>query len=223
MTTAAVPAPPEAPAGRPREKNRARILDALFAVMSSSGGVGASVSEIAEAAGVARGALHYYFDSKDEVVEALMRRLGEGYVARMQAFVDREEQRGRGDRVVGALARWHFAGDADEALRLMSVWIDFWGQAATQPAIGAVVFEVQERARALCTRAVLLQRPELAASSDAARRLFGATVLSIVEGGLLQWRIAARGPAPLDRAALGASLAFVAHEATRTFRLSEVR
>jgi TetR/AcrR family fatty acid metabolism transcriptional regulator len=223
MTTAAAPVSTDPPTGRAREKNRARILDALFAVMSSSGGVGASVSEIAEAAGVARGALHYYFDSKDEVVAALMRRLGDGYVGRMQAFLDREEQRGRGAHVVGALARWHFAGDADEALRLMSVWIDFWGQAATQPAIGAVVFEVQERARALCTRAVVLQRPDLSGAPDDDRRLFGATILSIVEGGLLQWRIAARGPAPLDRAALGASLGLVAHEATRTFRLSEVR
>jgi AcrR family transcriptional regulator len=205
-----------------REKHRARILDALFSVMSSSGVVGASVSEIADAAGLARGALHYYFDSKDEVLGALMRRLGDGYVARLQAFLDREQQKGRADVVVGALARWHFSGDVDEAVRLMSVWIDFWGQAPTQPAIGVVVFEVQERARALCTRAVLLQRPELASTDDDTRRLYGATILSIIEGGLLQWRVAARATSPLNRDALGASLAVVAHQATQSFRLPEV-
>jgi AcrR family transcriptional regulator len=205
-----------------REKHRARILDAVFSVMSSSGVVGASVSEIAEAAGVARGALHYYFDSKEDVLGALMRRLGDGYVARLQAFLDREQQRGRAEFVVGGLARWHFSGDVDEAERLMSVWIDFWGQAPTQAAIGAVVFETQERARALCTRAVLLQRPELAAADAETLRVFGATVLSIIEGGLLQWRVASRAAAPLDRSALGASLAVVAHHATLSFRLPEV-
>jgi AcrR family transcriptional regulator len=191
--------------------------------MSSSGGVGASVSEIAEAAGVARGALHYYFDSKDEVVAALMRRLGNGYIARLEAFVDREEQRGRTDGVVGAVARWHFVGDADEAERLLSVWIDFWGQATTQPAIGAVVFEVQERARTLCTRAVLLQRPELRMVDVDRQRLFGAAILAIIEGGLLQWRIAARAAAPLARAPLGAALADAALHTTNAFSAPEVR
>jgi AcrR family transcriptional regulator len=205
-----------------REKHRARILDALFSVMSSSGVVGASVSEIADAAGLARGALHYYFDSKEEVLGALMRRLGDGYVARLQAFIDREHGKGRAGAVVGGLARWHFSGDVDEAVRLMSVWIDFWGQAPTQPTIGAVVFEVQERARAACTRAVLLQRPDLARADDDARRIFGATILSIIEGGLLQWRVAARASVPLDRSALGASLATVANAATESFRLPEV-
>jgi AcrR family transcriptional regulator len=208
---------------RTRDQNRTRILDALFAVMSSSGVGGASVTEIAEAAGVARGALHYYFDSKDEVVGALMRRLGDGYVERMQAFLAREEQRGRADGIVGALARWHFSGDVVEAERLMSVWIDFWGQAATQPAIGAVVFEVQERARALCTHAVMLQRPDLADAHDEARRTFGATILAIVEGGLLQWRIATRAACPLDREALGCALATAAQQAAQSFSLSEVR
>ena len=205
-----------------REKHRARILDALFSVMSSSGVVGASVSEIADAAGLARGALHYYFDSKDEVLGALMRRLGDGYVTRLQAFLDREQGRGRAGVVVAGLTRWHFSGDVDEAVRLMSVWIDFWGQAPTQPAIGAVVFEVQERARAACTRAVLLQRPDLVDADDATRHMYGATILSIIEGGLLQWRVAARASAPLNRDALGASLAVVADLATRSFRLPEV-
>jgi hypothetical protein len=37
----------------------------------------------------------------------------------------------------------------------LAVWIDFWGQAPSQPVIGAVVFDVQEQARALCARAVV--------------------------------------------------------------------
>lgn len=214
-----------------RAEQRERILDALFAVMSSSGTLGASVTEIAEAAGIARGALHYYFESKEELKEALMHRLGDGYVARVAAVLDRVESRVREGRAlhpggaVGALCRWHFAGDEEESARLLAVWIDYWGQAPSSDGIGAVVFDVQERARALCARAVAFDHPH-AVLDDEARRLAGATVLAVIEGGLLQWRIAARSARPLDRAAFGESLAVagaaVAARLTAPFMLAEV-
>ncbi|MDP2341679.1 MAG: TetR/AcrR family transcriptional regulator [Deltaproteobacteria bacterium] len=203
---------------RPRKEGRVqqrqRILDALFAVMSSSGAGGASVSEIVEAAGISRGALHYYFESKDELVAALMQRLGDGYLARMTAFLDREEAASSSSSCslgcVPALVRWHFSGDSEEATRLLGVWIDFWGQAPSRKDIGDVVFAVQETARALCSRALVLQRPELAALGDDVLRAHGASLLAIVEGGLLQWRIAISSPRPFDRCALGQALADVA-------------
>ncbi len=205
-TTANAPSSPTSTrAGR--DGQRQRILDALFDVMSSSGTVGASVSEIAEAAGIARGALHYYFASKDELVAALMRRLGQSYVGRLEAFLERARRDdARRASVVAGLARWHFAGDTEEAARLLAVWIDFWGQAPSQPVIGAVVFEVQEQARALCTRALLTARPELAVVDDATLRVHGAVILAVIEGGLLQWRIAAKSERPIDRAVLGDAL-----------------
>ncbi len=206
-----------------RDGQRQRILDALFEVMSSSGTVGASVSEIAEAAGIARGALHYYFASKDELVAALMRRLGEGYVSRLEAFFERAaKDPARRASVVAGLARWHFTGDGDDAARLLAVWIDFWGQAPSQPVIGAVVLEVQEQARALCARAVLLARPELVGVDDVTQRFHGAAVLAVIEGGLLQWRIAARGERPLDRAVLADVLAAAAAAVANSFAVPVV-
>jgi AcrR family transcriptional regulator len=215
--------PPANGALSARERQRGRILDALFAVISSSGVGGASVTEIAEAAGIARGALHYYFESKEELFGALMTRLGDGYHERAMAFLDREIARGRADTLVESLTRWHFAGDAEHAERLMSVWIDFWGQAPTRPAIGGVVFAVQERARALCLRALLVQRPELSAADAGVQRIWSATLLAIIEGGLLQWRVAARAATPLDRTVLGDALASAAARTTSSFFMPEVR
>jgi AcrR family transcriptional regulator len=201
-----------------RTQQRERILDALFQVMSASGTVGASVSEIAEAAGIARGALHYYFANKDELVAALMRRMGDAYLERLRAFIDSNAaDPARARTVVGGVVRWHFAGNSDEAARLLAVWIDFWGQAPSQPVIGAVVFDVQEQARALCAQAVLAARPELAVLDDVTQRMFGATILAVIEGGLLQWRIAARSGRPLDSVQLGRALAAAAAAATSSF------
>ncbi len=214
--------------GEGRAAQRERILDALFEVVSSSGTLGASVTEIAEAAGIARGALHYYFESKEELKGALMRRLGERYVARLAAWLDRLEARPLAQRpahgVVGELCRFHFADPgkalvstststltsapiADDAARLLAVWIDYWGQAPSNDAIGAVVFGVQEEARALCARALLADRPELRGLDDDALRLAGASILAVIEGGLLQWRIATSSSRPLERAAFGVALA----------------
>ena len=189
-----------------KTERRNQILDALFAVMAQSGGAGASVTEIAERAGVARGALHYFFTSKDEVVVELMRRLGGGYLSRLAGWLDQAEATGRSD-VVGGLVRWHFAGDADENARLMSVWIDFWGQAQSHPTIQAAVFEVQEAARDLCRRALLVDQPLFSALPAASLRAAGSSLLAIIEGGLLQWRVAFRSSSPLDRTVLSAGLA----------------
>lgn len=222
------PAPGRAARARGREAQRERILDALFAVMSSSGGAAASVSEIAEQAGIARGALHYYFDSKDELGVALMRRLGEAYLRRMTTYFERT--RATGVRPTLALVGWHFgvrvgpsttasttastaatpstmapsapSTSIDDAARLLAVWIEFWGQAPARPEIGAVVFEVQEAARQLFAQALADER---GVDVDDARGS-AAALLALVEGGLLQWRVAATSARPFDRAALGHTL-----------------
>ena len=200
------------PASRGRKSDRPaqrqRILDALFTVMSSSGVGGASVTEIAEAAGIARGALHYYFESKDELLASLMRRLGDAYLDRLQRLLEREAAAdvARQRVAVETLGRWHFAGASDEAARLLAVWIDYWGQAPTQAAIGDVVFEVQEGARRACREAILLARPELAVLGDGELRLLSASVLATIEGGLLQWRLAARSAHPFERRPFGEAI-----------------
>ncbi|HEY4222813.1 MAG TPA: TetR family transcriptional regulator [Myxococcota bacterium] len=189
-----------------REERRAQILDAMYAVVASRGLAGASVSEIAEAAGIARGALHYFFANKDEITKSLMRRLGERYLDALAQYVDARIARSS-KSVVADVARWHFKGDAGDAVRRMTVWIDYWGQAMSIPALREVVVEIQHAARATLARALLAQRPDLATLDVDSVRAHGAVLLALVEGGLLQWRIAAATGAPLDRERLGDALA----------------
>jgi AcrR family transcriptional regulator len=55
-----------------RAETRRRILDAAFAVFSARGIAASSLSEVAAAAGLTKGAVYSSFDSKDELVLALM-------------------------------------------------------------------------------------------------------------------------------------------------------
>ena len=62
-----IPAPPAAAAGAKREQ----ILEGARQVFLSAGFDGASMGEIARAAGVSKGTLYVYFDSKEALFEAL--------------------------------------------------------------------------------------------------------------------------------------------------------
>src|SRR3989449_11347963 len=51
---------------------RAKILHAAFTVLSRQGYENTSIKDIAEAAGVAQGLIHYYFKSKQQLVLAVL-------------------------------------------------------------------------------------------------------------------------------------------------------
>ncbi|MFE2867173.1 TetR/AcrR family transcriptional regulator [Embleya sp. NPDC059259] len=55
-----------------RERSRRRILDAALVVFAERGYTGATISQIAARAEVARGLVTYYFATKDELLEALL-------------------------------------------------------------------------------------------------------------------------------------------------------
>src|SRR5213596_602037 len=56
------------------EDRRREIMDAAVEVFTSKGVAGATVSDITQAAGVAKGTFYLYFDSKEHVVAALRER-----------------------------------------------------------------------------------------------------------------------------------------------------
>ena len=51
-----------------------RILDALMTLLENKNVKSISVSDIANAAGIAKGSIYYYFPSKDAIIEALVER-----------------------------------------------------------------------------------------------------------------------------------------------------
>ncbi len=179
-----------------KTQRREQILDGMFAAMSKAGSLHASVTEIAQSAGIARGALHYYFDSKDDIRVALMERLGSNYTGHLAAAL---HKRTTAEEKLDVLLQFHFGGDPSRTHELMAVWIDFWGQAQSSPEVQQAVFEVQARARDLCADVIEAFTGPLPAPR---RDTVAATVLSLIEGGLLQWRIAQSSHAPLAAAPL---------------------
>ena len=70
-----------------RAEQRRRILDAARGVFFRDGFVKANLDEVAEVAGVAKGTLYRYFESKAEMYVALLSADGEIFVAKMRESV----------------------------------------------------------------------------------------------------------------------------------------
>jgi AcrR family transcriptional regulator len=192
---------------RVRLERRAQILDAMYAVMAGRGLAGASVTEIADAADIARGALHYFFDSKAEIAAQLIKRLGDKYLGQLEEFIEERLNRKKGATLVADAARWHFKGDEGDAFRRMSVWIAYWGHATTDSALRDAVRTIQLEARDQFKFALRWNLDNKLDLSDADEEAAAAALLALVEGGLLQWRIAAGSAESLDREALGDAVA----------------
>jgi AcrR family transcriptional regulator len=71
------------PEARPDE-----ILDAALAVFSTQGFAGARIEDIAARAGLSKGAIYLYFESKDAMLKALVRRLADGIVGTAEGFLE---------------------------------------------------------------------------------------------------------------------------------------
>jgi AcrR family transcriptional regulator len=76
-----------------RDQTRERLLDAAHALFMKKGFVGASVEDIALAAGYTRGAFYSNFDSKSELLVELLRRDHEAMQADLRAIFETETSR----------------------------------------------------------------------------------------------------------------------------------
>jgi AcrR family transcriptional regulator len=59
------------------ETSRRQVLDAAIRQLAESGYAHTSVSDIAAAAGMSKGAVHYHFESKDDLIAQVLARCGE--------------------------------------------------------------------------------------------------------------------------------------------------
>jgi AcrR family transcriptional regulator len=102
------------------DERRSELVAAARQLFFSNGYESTSVSEIVEAVGVAQGTFYYYFDSKQDVLEALVSELLAQALARFEAIVADEDLNAvqkwcRAMRVVGD---WK-VGRRDELLAFM--------------------------------------------------------------------------------------------------------
>jgi AcrR family transcriptional regulator len=117
-----------------REANRARILRAARAVFGERGFHAATIEEIADEAGLSNGAIYYNFESKGDLVFALLEERQEERIRHLRRTLTRPP---RGD--AGNLGLDEEARDATRSLRESREWrsllFEFVPHAARTPAL----------------------------------------------------------------------------------------
>jgi AcrR family transcriptional regulator len=124
----------DAPRGgyKKSEDSRRQVLDAAIGVLAKAGIAKTSVQDIADAAGLSKGAVHYHFASKDELLERVIDRCCEVVEARVRAVfaepgmpLERIQRalaemwtvRREGKREIRVLMELHIVGRHDRRIR----------------------------------------------------------------------------------------------------------
>jgi AcrR family transcriptional regulator len=138
----AIPRRPRLTRAEAKARTREQLLDAATRVFARKGYAGASVEEIAEAAGYSIGALYSNFASKEQLFLELMSARGERRVSEVSSILDAEDP-------VDALARL-LERSAGRDPDLMALRAEFWLYAVRNPdAMGALTAQRRQQVDAL--------------------------------------------------------------------------
>jgi AcrR family transcriptional regulator len=120
-----------------RAQTRERVLEAARAVFARSGFHGASVDEIASAAGYSTGALYSNFDGKEDLFLVLMEREIEEHAREIAEAV--RSHSSMSDRATGGARRWMTMIEREPDLLLL--FMEFWAYGVRDASVRPKVAE----------------------------------------------------------------------------------
>jgi len=107
---------------RQREERRRQILEAALTVFTQKGFNAAKVSDVAALAGVSQGTIYWYFDSKDDLLQAALlfffEELSQGIAPALEQATTNH---GRLQVLIRSMATM-----AEEAKGLFTLFLEFW-------------------------------------------------------------------------------------------------
>lgn len=92
---------------------RAEILDVAQALFQSQGYAVTSVDEIVRSAGVAKGTFYYYFKSKQDILDALVRQMGAKMAEQAQIIADHPTM-GAIEKICAIISMQNDTGEAEQ-------------------------------------------------------------------------------------------------------------
>jgi AcrR family transcriptional regulator len=101
------------------EESRRQVLDAAIAMLAERGLAATSIQDIADAAGLSKGAVHYHFESKDELLQRVLDRCCESIEARVRsAFAQEGSPMDRVRRAISEM--WAVRRDGIAEMRVLT-------------------------------------------------------------------------------------------------------
>lgn len=151
---------------------REQISDALIRVMAKRGYDGASVADVAKAARLTPGLVHYHFESKQEILLLALERLVSRHLEKLDARLAAVAGDARAE--LHAFIDFHLGLGADQDPEALACWILLSGEALREPkvrsaleaALGAMTQRLHATIRRGAQQGVFeCARPDAAASA----------------------------------------------------------
>jgi AcrR family transcriptional regulator len=182
------------PGYKKSEGSRRLVLDAAIATLAERGLAATSIQDIADAAGVSKGAVHYHFESKDELLERVLDRCCESVEARIRAVFD--EPGSPMDRIRRAISEmWTVRRDGIPEARVLSeLYMMSRQNAAIRSALAAALARGREQIAEVGLKRLIEMGLRPRVSLTVAPRL----ILATLDGLSLQNSV---DPIPLDEQA----------------------
>lgn len=167
------------------EERRAQILEAALTVFARQGFHQARMDDIAQESGLSKGALYLYYKSKDAIIGALMRSVG-NFMFRRAASIESATGSVR-ERIFGV--NTIFIDEIQRFSRALPVMLEFYAVAARDKAVRTYLADMYVEYGDLLTRVVEqgIERGEFRAC-DA--RSLAYSLIALWEGIALLWVIA---------------------------------
>jgi TetR/AcrR family transcriptional repressor of bet genes len=188
----------------PRPKNtderRSQIVAGLAEVMAERGYAKATIRAIARAAGLTPGVVHYHFESKQQILIALIETLAETVRARLRAGDASPEDRLQAaiDALVGTAAGIE--------TRAVACWVVIGAEAVREPAVRDLYQAVMQQLIAEFER-LLREAMQKEGGSGARANSAAVAVVAAVEG---FFRLAAGAPSCVPAGTAAASIRAIA-------------
>ncbi|MFQ5564966.1 MAG: TetR family transcriptional regulator C-terminal domain-containing protein [Paracoccaceae bacterium] len=165
---------------------RGMLIEAAKACLASDGIQGFTIDRICRRAGVSRGLINHYFDSKDDLLVAVYRgSLYETISTRIAQISDRRSAAdSTPDARLAAIIAATFTPDFFSRTNLR-VWLALWGEIATNPALRAAHRELYGTYRRTIAREIGSIAEARGIALDADR--LALSFLAMVDGLWLEW------------------------------------
>lgn len=165
------------------DTRRPQILHGLLEAVAERGFGACNMSDVAEAAGVSRGILHYYFKNKDEMIAALVAHLRD---TNLFQFHEEISQVGDAWQKLKASLWYPVNAFGRGAIPLARVWVELWGLGPHHPDVHRFILDVQESLRGHFRKILQegLDKKIFAAEMQPAR--LASVILAALEGLILQ-------------------------------------
>ncbi len=159
------------------EVSRQQVLDAALKTLAAQGYAKTSVSDIARAAGLSKGAVHYHFENKDDLIEQVLQRCADTLRDRVrQAWTQPGEPH---ERVLRALTELRAARKTGPELKVLA---DLMAQGLHDPKLQARLRQMLQDNRQQVAEGVVESLESLRIRPKIAAHVIPRLLLGVLDG-----------------------------------------